>query len=111
MTIKSKKLIKNPLFFGGLCLLILWLVIAFIFKDSIGITGNPTFLQVQIQMLPASLGIFLMLFAAIKNIQLLYKILLIFAITIAAAFILYIGLSVLLIMIYGLNMNWSNYSY
>ena len=111
MTKKSKKLIKNPIFFGGLCLLIIWLVVAFIFKDSIGMTGNPTFLQVQTQMLPASIGIFLMLFAAIKNITLLYKILLIIAIVMVAAYILYFGLGLLLIMIYGLNIDWSNYSF
>jgi len=104
-------LIKNPLFFGGLCLLIIWLVAAFIFKDSIGMTGNPTFLEVQTQMLPASLGIFLMLFAAIKNITLLYKILLIITIVIIAAYILYFGLGLFLIIIYGLNIDWSKYSF
>jgi|GEM_PF-5897514 len=111
MTKKSKKLIKNPIFFGGFCLLITWLVVAFVFKDSIISSGNPTFLQVQTQMLPASLGIVLMLFAAIENVPLLYKIILIIAIMIVAAYILYFGLALLIIMIYGFNIDWSNYSF
>jgi len=107
MTKKPKQLIKNLIFIAGLFILIAWLIIAFIFRNTIGLTGNPAFMQVQIQMLPASIGVILLLSVAIENLSLLSKVVLIALIAIIASYILYFGLGLLLISIYGFTINWS----
>jgi uncharacterized membrane protein YhdT len=105
MAKKTKQIIKNPLFISGVVLVILWLLFAFFFGNLIGLTGNPTFLQVQIQMLPASIGIILILITLVKEKSLALKVLQIVIITIVAAYIIYFGIGLLLISIYGLKLN------
>jgi len=105
MTKKTKNLIHNPVFLIGIILLILWIIFAFFFNDKIGMTGNPTFIQVQTQMLPASIGIILIMTAIIRNESLPSKILKIAIVVILASYIIYYGIGLTLISIYGLNLN------
>ena len=105
MSKKTKKLIRNPVFLIGVILLAFWIVFAFFFNEKIGMTGNPTFIQVQTQMLPASIGIILIMSSIIKNESFPLKILKIAIFVIVASYIIYYGIGLTLISIYGLKLN------